>query len=102
MDSTEQNDFIVTIFKTVKKVEQNRYRKGQSIRQIIMAKQKNGEEVENYRIEFLKDSVFKLFKFMEEIGTDFNKNHPDDRFTAADIGDVLVNAINILENKVPD
>ena len=103
MTPTEQNEFIVTSFKAVKKVEQSRYRKGLSIRNAIMSRITKGEEiVDNYRIDFLTNSVSRLFKFLEGLGREFNEAHPEDKFVAADLGDILVNAINILENKVPD
>lgn len=94
------NEFIIKTFKSVKHIEQQRYRRGLSLRQVIMNQNANGQEMDGYRIEFLKDSIFKLFKFLEELGTEFNKAHPDDYFTSSDLGDILVNSISILENKV--
>jgi len=100
MEANEQIDFILNTFKTVKHIEQQRYRKGLSIRNAIMNRITKGEDVvDNYRIDFLTSSVSRLFKFIEELGMEFNKAHPEDRFVVADIGDILVNALAILENK---
>lgn len=101
MDNKEESAFIKDIFTRTKLNEQAKYRKGQGIRQMIFDKLAQGENVENYRIDFLRNSVNKLFHFMEELGMDFNKKHPDDCWTAADLGDVLVTAINCL-NKLED
>jgi hypothetical protein len=100
MTLPEQTDFILKTFKTIKHLEQQRYRKGQSIREFITQKQRNGEEVDHYRIDFLHESITKLFKFMEQIGVDFNREHPEDRFTVADMADILYNAMNIIDRKV--
>lgn len=99
MDTTTENKFIVETFKTVKHIEQMKYRKGLSIRQTILNKLSNGEEVDNYRMKFLTDSIFKVFKFLEEIGLEFNKNNPQDCFTTQDLSDILCNCIAIVENK---
>lgn len=98
MDPIDQDKFIQHIFVRTKMNEQAKYRKGQGIREIIFQKLALGEEVEGYRIDFLRNSVNRLFHFMEEIGTEFNKKYPEDRFTTNDFGDILATALNCLNN----
>jgi hypothetical protein len=100
MDTSQEIKFIVDTFQTVKRIEQAKYRKGLSIRQTIINRLDKGETIDHYRMEFLKDSIFKVFKFIEDIGLEFNKEHPEDKFVAADIADILCNCVAILENKV--
>jgi hypothetical protein len=98
METSVEAAFIKDVFKRVKLVEKNRYQKGQLIRKEVFNRIQQGEDVNNYRIEFIRDAVYKLFNLMEDLSFEFNKAHPEDRFTMNDVGDVLATALKLIKN----
>ncbi|HVT62198.1 MAG TPA: hypothetical protein VHD33_01760 [Legionellaceae bacterium] len=99
-DVGQELEFITQTFKHIKSIEQSKYKKAQALRKLMFEKIEMGEQIDNYRIQFLRESVDKLFTFMDKIGQEFNTAHPDDKFTTNDIGDILATAIETLNGSL--
>ena len=91
-------EFVTSTFSKIKRIEQIKLKKALALRATMIQKLELNEEFDSYRLDFIRNSVDKLFTFMEELGKEFNSAHPDDKFTNHDIGDILATAIEALNN----
>lgn len=70
-----------------------RLRHGQQMRTAIHNAMAEGKSPENYRVDWLKRSVRRLFNELEVIAKDFNDQHQDDRISGDDLSDLLASAL---------
>lgn len=64
--------------------------KGEKARERMRQRIAAGQSPDHYRYEWILENVDLLQDVMYDIAVDFNREHPDDRCSLADMKDILV------------
>lgn len=86
----------VSVLNKVKIYHANALSKGMRRRQQMHEAIEAGIDIENDRTLWLKDSVVRIFKLLEECARDFNNENLEERCSNYDLADVLSSALATL------
>ena len=78
---------------------QNRLQRGIKLRELMRKDLENGKTPSGYRYEYLKDSAYKVINLLGKLAEDFDNEHPDDRYSAGDIADVVATVEMLIKTK---
>jgi hypothetical protein len=76
-----------------------RLKHGLKLRQEIADALDRGETPTGYRVDLLRLGAVALVNKLEEIGKQFNKDHPNDQFSLGDVLDILATATALVQKK---
>jgi len=93
MEPDPEIQFTMRTLARVLKHERQRLETGYALREHIHQQLSVGQEPEHYRVEWLRDAVSKVIDTLMTIGSDFNRDHPDDKASTADLVDILSSTI---------
>lgn len=95
MTQAEQITFTVQVFTNVKL--NNRQRSLNAIRRREETQDLLDKGEDNYRTQWIRESVLRVVDTLGAIAEDFDRKHPDDRCTVRDWGDILMSTIRTLQ-----
>ncbi len=95
MTTEERIEFTVNVFANL--LHNRRDRLATGIRRREEAKEVLEKGGENYRTEWIHQSVMRVVDTLTEIARDFDAQHPDDQCTTQDFGDILMSTIRALQ-----
>jgi hypothetical protein len=87
-------DFTLNTLSSALHQYKERVNRGRQIRLSIHESiEQTGKTPEHYRVDWLKNSVVRIFHELEAIALDFNTEHTDDCCSSNDLADVLSSAL---------
>ena len=100
MDATEEIGFATQTFGRVIRNEKHRMAVGIALRNHIQKQLENGVVPDHYRMEWLHKSISRVIHELEKIGRDFNTANPNDKFSTADMIDVVNSVSSTLQDYI--
>ena len=103
MDTDAQIEFVKATFSRVLAHEKQRMAMGMAIRNHLHDQLAAGVEIDHYRMEWLHSSISRVIDLLEQIGSEFNKAHPDDKCSSADLLDIASSVTSTIQGYIqPD
>jgi hypothetical protein len=99
MTDIEKIDYATTAFQCLVNEQQNRLRRGLILRQKMHNAIERGEDPDDYRARWMKETTGKLARFLAEEAERFNKQHVNDMASVADLLDILATATHHFQNE---
>ena len=100
MDVEAEIEFVKSTFSRVLAHEKHRMAIGMAIRNHMHEQLKLGVEIDHYRMEWLHSSISRVIDLLEQIGSEFNKEHPEDKCSSADLLDIASSVTNTIQNYI--
>lgn len=100
MSSETEIEFIKGVFSRVVAHENHRNAIGGAIRNHLHEQLAMGVKIDHYRSEWLHDSINQVIDVLEQIGHEFNKAHPEDKCSTADLADIAGSVVTTLRNYI--
>lgn len=89
MTDAEKIQYTTSVFVAMVSEREDRLARGVRMRNAMHEQIARGEKPTGYRPEWLKHSAIKLVQTLQQMASDFDKAHPDDKCSVADLLDVL-------------
>lgn len=96
MGIEEDIEFTVATLLNVRKDNKLRLTRAHQLRDEAHSANEAGRD--NYRVEWIRLSVMRIFETLELIAIAFNTEHPEDLCTAKDLGDILMSSLRTLQS----
>jgi hypothetical protein len=93
---SDQISFTSRVLGSVVLDNNTRLQNGLRMREQIHDQLEAGTEPDHYRVDWIRQTVLKLFDVLEEQAREFNEEHPNDLISSKDLGDALVSAVRTL------
>lgn len=92
-------DYIARTFDAFVSQNNARLRRGLNRRNKIKEQLQKGENVDNYRVQFIKESAVQLVQDLKTIAQNFNARYDDDMASSLDLIDIIQTAQEILKGE---
>jgi hypothetical protein len=102
MGQAEEIRYTVSTFQRVLTVEKHRMAMGTTLRNYIQSQLAEGKEPNHYRMEWMHRGISRCIRFLEEFSREFNDANPTDKFSTADMIDIVNGADKTLRDYLED
>lgn len=88
MGEDEKIEFIQRTFHRLLAHEKQRLAIGMAVRNHMHEQLSHGIQIDHYRSDWIRDSIVRVIDLLDAIRKDFNRAHPEDKCSSADILDI--------------
>lgn len=89
MTDAEKMQYATSVFVAMVSEREDRLARGVRLREAMHEQIERGEKPTGYRADWLKQAALKLVRQLQQMASEFDKDHPDDKCSVADLLDVL-------------